>query len=1413
MSVSFILIYDSIIALTQIVTAVFMTWYIVRLKHKARATWWLALFFFGMTAMAVGFFLECSLMLWGDVFFSVQVLSTTIGLIGLIQFAYHVPSNDQPVEARRVLFLALAGLGVVGWAALTYIYSFVVAMPALLLVSLPLVSLTISYVASLIYLVGAIVVMLRRTIHLSWQARQPAQGATLPEMVRAIVRPATHDAAALRTFAVILAFGIIPSLSPLLYAVQLVDSHNAAYIAGLGILLVLVAVFLVYLAYAREPSSFIARIFSISLVFLLALFGIVTLITTSARNAQFKQKRQWQIALVQQAIAHNDLAHLPEEVAYIAAVPRAGDATYRPVYLREPQLDGNLQFIAAEEQLRDELGRSSLDLEGVRTVDYVRELVALPSQTGRLRYADHPPGTIPRYAGYQVSAAAGRYEVGFRVADDLRYSTRENFKLILLLLVSTLLLWLTLPVVFTTMLMRPLNALLNGVRRANEGDLDIAIPVYQEDEIGFLARAFNNMVGTLRKTTTRLEQRVAERTTDLTHTNTRLMQEIARREAIETALRESEEKYRSVSERANDGIAIVQDGAIRYCNGRLAEMLACTIDDIYDKPVAIFFVPDQRPTITERLERRMRGEDVPTRYETVLLRSDARHLDVEINASLMEYEQRQAVLAFVRDISERKRDEEAFQRSKARLQAIFDNAAVGIGVVDMSGHYIEVNDKWAAMLGYAADEVYQRVNVDVTHPDDREISRERLQALAQGEIASYRLEKRFIRKDGSIFWGDLSVTPICGEDGRVDSIIGIIADITERKQVEAALRQSEETYRLLAENMHDVIWTMDVEGNFTYVSPSVYYLRGYTAEEVLQQKMHEVLTSASLDVVLASVQQAQETGIFKVNRLELEQPCKDGSTVWTECVTTPLLDQHGTLTGWVGVSRDISERWRAAEELRQAKEAAEAANHAKSAFLANMSHELRTPLNAILGFAQVMNYSDGLTPEYREYVEIIHHSGEHLLSLINSVLDLSKIEAGHMAVSPDTFDLHHMLSGIESMFLGQAHDKNLRLAFDYAPDVPCYVHADEMKLRQVLINLLSNAIKFTEEGSVTLRVGGGQLLAGNGDGAHAPGFLLPTTGPWLLRFEVKDTGPGIVTDDLHNIFEAFVQVKTGKMAQGGTGLGLAISHRFVSLMGGELNVRSEPGHGTTFAFTVPVELVPNPQRQRSDETRHVVGLAPGQPCYRLLIVDDSHDARIFLTRLFVPLGFDLREACNGAEAIALWKAWSPHLIWMDMRMPVMGGKEATRHIKATPEGQHTLIIALTASAFEEERAEILAAGCNDFLRKPFRLSDIFAMMHKHLGVRYIYESDQPPSYTDHTAAGLPRYNSPEMLAALSNLPSDLLSNLEHAALRSDMEPINNLIAQVASHNASLSDILKRLANDFEYDKILALIEECKGRKP
>jgi PAS domain S-box-containing protein len=561
---------------------------------------------------------------------------------------------------------------------------------------------------------------------------------------------------------------------------------------------------------------------------------------------------------------------------------------------------------------------------------------------------------------------------------------------------------------------------------------------------------------------------------------------------------------------------------------------------------------------------------------------------------------------------------------------------------------------------------------------------------------------------------------------------------------------------------------------------------GFTRAEAIGRNGLELNLYQNPEDRAKIVQILLEKGTIRHQEVEIRTRRRKVRTVLISAETIDLNGRDCFLV----VSDDITDRKRVEVALREAKQAAEAANLAKSQFLANMSHELRTQLNIILGFTQLLardslrdvRAESLLVSQRQEYLDTIARSGEHLLDLINDVLEMSKIEAGRTIVNETSFDLDRQLQTLEDMWQPKAKAKGLQLIVRKQPEVPQSVFTDERKLRQVLMNLISNAIKFTTTGGISLRVG-----VGGHDGAD---------GIDRLCFEVEDTGVGIAPDELEILFDAFAQTESGRQSQQGTGLGLAISREFVRLMGGDLTLTTQLGQGTTFRFDLPlanadtVEVVPQPPQQRA------IGLAEGQH-YRLLVVEDNRESRQLLVKMLETVGFEVRQAENGREAIDQWESFAPHLIWMDLRMPVMDGYEATRQIKSQPQGRETVILALTASAFEDERPLAIAAGCDDFIRKPFREEELFEKMAHYLRVRYRYESIEPTSTPDPTPADLTN-----ALSLLDKMPAQWRSQLHQAATQVDAEQIMRLIDPIPPEHSNLALAIADLMNHYRFDLIV-----------
>jgi signal transduction histidine kinase/CheY-like chemotaxis protein len=466
-------------------------------------------------------------------------------------------------------------------------------------------------------------------------------------------------------------------------------------------------------------------------------------------------------------------------------------------------------------------------------------------------------------------------------------------------------------------------------------------------------------------------------------------------------------------------------------------------------------------------------------------------------------------------------------------------------------------------------------------------------------------------------------------------------------------------------------------------------------------------------------------------------------------------------------------------ELVKARDEAESANRAKSVFLANMSHELRTPLNAILGFSSLLAEHEASEQQRRD-LEMINRSGEHLLDLINNVLDVAKIEAGRTELEIASCDVGRVIEDVANMVRPRASVKGLELRVGTL-QAPLFIRTDPARLRQVLINLLNNAVKYTERGFVALRVS--VTSASDSGDVH-------------LAFEVEDTGVGIATSDQEVVFDAFVQADAAKHHEG-AGLGLTIAREIVQLMGGSIHVESTPGQGSLFRVEVQAARGEEPEVDQGRALDRNITLAQGQPEYRVLIVEDQQENWMVLQRLLEHAGFKVRVAENGAEGVKGFLQWLPQFIWMDLRTPVMDGIEATRLIRASEYGRDVKIVALTASGYYGHRSDVLAAGMNDYVRKPYRPAEIFECMARHLGCRY--------QVTETTQKGRAQGTRELTAEAVSALPDELRQELREAIVSLNSERISAAIRLVSELDTELGLTLAQYAESYAYSRIFHTI--------
>jgi two-component system sensor histidine kinase/response regulator len=629
-------------------------------------------------------------------------------------------------------------------------------------------------------------------------------------------------------------------------------------------------------------------------------------------------------------------------------------------------------------------------------------------------------------------------------------------------------------------------------------------------------------------------------------------------------------------------------------------------------------------------------------------------------------------------------------------------------------------------------------------------------------------------------------------------------------------RQSHERFLSIAENSLAAVLILDPALRVVYANDEAARITEYTPEELIGRDFLALVDPKTVPLV-RDYSARRQRGEYAPSRYEFSIVRKDGATRLVECSAGVVRGSDGN-PETVMQFLDTTERHRAEEELKSsreifeeaaknresletivqertkeledAKQAADAASRAKSNFLAHMSHEIRTPINAIMGFSQLMQRDDTLAPEQRQHLDVINRSGEHLLALITDVLEMSKIEAGRTTMNPTTFSLRALLEDLELMFRMRTDAKKLTFALEGLGRVPRYVEGDEGKLRQVLINLLGNAVKFTETGGIVLRI---QTSPDEAGGVR-------------LEAEVEDTGPGIPEDEQKDLFKPFQQARSGRLMRSGTGLGLAICKEFVTLMGGDISVVSRVGKGSLFKFHVLLGEGEVGYAEKNPESHRVKCLRPGQPVRRILIADDEELNGAFLSKLLGGVGFETRQVTDGNKAIEEFHAWRPHLILMDMRMPEMDGCEAARRIRASQGGRDVKIVSVSASAFEENRQEALAAGADDFLTKPFREVVLFEKIERMLGVEYEL-SEKSTSEKD---LARPAGRTALTADALAALPAKFTRGLRDAVIKADFDRMIGLIDAIDGRHGPAVHELRGLVERFEYNRLLDLLQ-TKGR--
>jgi len=793
------------------------------------------------------------------------------------------------------------------------------------------------------------------------------------------------------------------------------------------------------------------------------------------------------------------------------------------------------------------------------------------------------------------------------------------------------------------------------------------------------------------------------------------------------------------------------------------------------------------------------------------------------------------VLVLVRDISDRKQAERELESQRAFLRQVFDIVPNSIFVKDIHGCFVTVNQAGAAIFGVEIEEMIGKRENEFTNisPQQMEtylVNNRRVMQTGQRQIYP---SQAIVNKQGESRWYKTIVEPFIDTQGILQGVIGSATDITDIKQAEIAIQSQKAFLRQVIDRVPSMLFVRDGEGKFLLLNAAAAAIHGKTSEELLNNSETETIAeSYQLRDFLTVNREVMTTGKTKV--LEAQSIVNfQGENRFHYTVISPFLDEEGSIQGIIGCSTDITDIKQVEIELQTAKEAAEAANRAKSTFLASMSHELRTPLNAILGFTQVMERDRLLSPDHQEYLGIINRAGKHLLELINDVLEMSKIEAGQTIIQLGVCDLQVLLQGLEEMFRLKASSQSLELTFQIAPGVPQYLETDERKLRQVLLNILGNALKFTEVGKVSLVVTRQESLpsssldssvlaaANEGYRTNVPREELAKSSPIktlaeasYLVFTVTDTGSGIDPEEMPLLFTPFMQTSSGYKSQQGTGLGLAISRKFVQQLGGDISVQSIVDQGTEFSFYIPYHPLDQStlsakgaeKSATNQDSFRFMGLAANHPEYRVLVVDDRSDNRLLLVNLLENQGFLVQEAENGEEARQLWQSWQPQLIWMDLQMPIMDGYAATRWIRQQENLSQPVIIAITANVLEGDRHNILAAGCDDIVYKPFVEALLLQKIADHLPVQYQHQ-EVAIRYPAQPLRNQEKFSFTDWRELILLMPKDWNLKLYQAAQECSDDKMLELLQEIPPVHFSITEALAVLIKCFQFQEIIELIEK------
>jgi len=818
-------------------------------------------------------------------------------------------------------------------------------------------------------------------------------------------------------------------------------------------------------------------------------------------------------------------------------------------------------------------------------------------------------------------------------------------------------------------------------------------------------------------------------------------------------------------------------------------------------------LPEDRPEVDRHFSEAI-AKQSDWNFECRILRTDGevrwifamgRHIQVSKGEALQ-------MLGIVQDITERKRVEEALKASEELFKNYLEYAPDGVYISDTKGTFIYGNRKCEEIIGYRREEVIGKnfLELNILPKQSLNKAAQLLQANMEGKSTGPD-EIELTHKEGHLVPVEIN-TSVVQRAGQ-GIVLAFVRDITTRKQAENALKASEERFKHLAEVFPETIFEADLKGKITYVNKHGFDLFGYTKKDMdAGVNAFDLMAPADRDKAIQRVLEKIQGISSDKGYLEYQAMKKDGSMFHAMAMTVPLIID-GKPIGLRGFILDITARKQEEEALletnrllEKATTEAKMANAAKSDFLANMSHEIRTPMNAIIGMADLL-WDSSLTPEQRQQVKIFRSAGENLLTLINDILDLSKVESGQLILESMPFDLFNIVEKTCEVMAARATNRNIELACRIRPDVPQRIQGDPTRLRQVIINLLGNAVKFTEKGEIVLTV---LPLTEDATGEK----------PRFLQFSVRDTGIGIHAEKLNAIFEKFTQSDSSITRKyEGTGLGLTISRQIVELMGGKVWVESQPGEGSTFFFTMPLEEAP-PEEGQKTVSRPPIDMQG----LNILVVDDNATNRLILRETLLQWECVVTEAASGEEALkALDKAKKGkpfHIAILDCQMPGMDGFTLAQKIRDNPKFASLKILLLTSESRNSDRRRAKNIDLTGYLIKPVKRQELKESIQASLGREEIpLKQHTPPDKT------LPEDQRPLNILLVEDsednrfLVQAYMKNTNYLidTAENGQVAIEKFLANV--YDLILMDVQMPVMDGYEATREIRRLEQEEGRKP